>query len=122
VKRTIKITAVIALVLGVLLYALIPALQHSDANTIKTAKEVDAFIRQYCQTNGKLPIKSVLQSQFPNLKTDAGWFFFTDDKKYLRMQYPMKWQNADAIGERNLSEFTGTVYAYTVDYQCKTGG
>jgi len=38
------------------------------------------------------------------------------------MQYPMKWQNADAIGERNLSEFTGTVYAYTVDYQCKTGG
>lgn len=120
--RAIKITAAIALVLGALLYALISALQHSDADTAKTAKEVDTFIRQYCQTNGKLPIKSILQAQFPDLKTDAGWFFFTDDKKYLRMQYPMKWQNAEAIGERNLSEFTGTVHAYTVDYRCKTGG
>jgi len=94
-------------------------LQSADSTTIKIAKEVDAFIIQYCENNNSLPTSGVLQSQFPNLNRESGWFFYTDDKTFLIVQYPMRWWNKDAIGKRKISEFTATVYAYTVDYHCK---
>ena len=94
-------------------------LQSADSATIKIAKEVDAFIIQYCENNNSLPASGVLQSQFPKLNRDSGWFFYTDDKTFLIVQYPMRWWNKDAIGKRKTSEFTATVYAYTVDYHCK---
>lgn len=108
-----------AIIIVALLYTVISMLQSADSSTIKTAKEVDAFITQYCETNNSLPASAVLQSQFPNLNRDSGWFFFTDDKTYLKVQYPMKWWNKDAIGQRMISEFTATVYAYNVAYHCE---
>jgi len=104
--------------IGALLYALALVLQRSDAATIEVAREVDAFIIQYCASNKRLATQAVLRARFPGLNVGSGWFFFTDDKTYLKMQYPMKWWNDHAIGERKLSEFTATPYAYVVEYHC----
>jgi hypothetical protein len=89
--------------------------------TIATARQVDAFIIAYCKSNSGLPASNVLQSRFPGLNRDSGWFFYTDDKSYLIVQYPVRWSNKDAIGRRKTSEFTATVYAYTIDYRCSKG-
>ena len=93
-------------------------LQSADSVTIGIAKDVDAFIIHYCENNGSLPTTGVLRNQYPKLNMESGWFFYTDDKTWLRVQYPMKWWNKDAIGQRKISEFTATVYAYEVDYKC----
>lgn len=118
-KKSLRVIFVSAITIAALLYALITMLQNADSTTIKIAKEVDAFVVQYCKNNNNLPTSGVLQSQYPNLNRDSGWFFYTDDKTYLKVQYPMRWWNKDAIGERRISEFTATVYAYVVEYKCK---
>ena len=100
------------------LYAMIAALQRSDSATIKRAREVDAFIVDFCARSGNLPTSNVLRSQFPDLNRDSGWFYHTDDKTFLIVQYPVRWSNREAIGRPKTSEFTATVYAYTVDYRC----
>lgn len=97
---------------------MIATVQREDLKTIKIAKEVEAFIIHYCENNKSLPTAAVLQNQFPNGTRESGCFYYTDDKTWLRVQYPMKWWNKKAIGERRISEFTATVYAYAVDYQC----
>jgi len=119
-KRVVKTILVTGIALGALTCILVLALQSSDSKTIETAKEVNAFIAQYCVEHDSLPTSSVLQVRFPSLNRESGWYFYTDNMTYLRMQYPMKWWNKSAIGKRRLSEFTATVYAYSVDYQCKT--
>lgn len=118
-KKSLRVIFVSAIIIATLLYALITMLQNADSTTIKIAKEVDAFVVQYCKNNNNLPTSGVLQSQFSNLNRDSGWFFHTDDKTFLIVQYPVRWSNKDAIGRQKTSEFTGTVYAYTVEYRCK---
>ena len=109
----------IVMVIGALLYLAIAALQRSDSTAIGMAKEVDAFVVEYCASHRKLPPSAVLHARFPNLNRDTGWFFFTNDTTYLKMQYPVSWWNSAAIGERRISEFTATPYAYMVEYQCR---
>lgn len=100
------------------LYLLISVLQYSDAKTIDTAKEVDFFITQYCAAHNALPTAAKLHERFPGLTTDAGWFFFTDDVTWLKMQYPVKWSNSRALGNAQRSEFTATTYSYILEYHC----
>lgn len=100
------------------LFAMISALQRADSATIGIARGVDAFVLQYCADTGRLPTADVLRSRFPGLTRDTGWFYFTDDKTFLIVQYPVRWSNREAIGRPKTSEFTATVYAYTVDYRC----
>lgn len=100
------------------LYLVISLLQHSDAKTIDTAKEVDYFINQYCEAHGALPTSGQLHVRFPGLTTGAGWFFFTDDVAWLKMQYPVKWRNSRALGKSQASEFTATTYSYIIEYHC----
>jgi hypothetical protein len=118
-NKPLRIICVSSAIIAALLYLLISLLQRADLTTIGIAKEVDAFIIQYCEDNKSLPTAGVLQGQFPTLTREAGWFYYTDDKTWLRVQYPMRWWNKKAIGERRISEFTATVYAYSVDYTCK---
>ena len=99
-------------------YLLISVLQHSDAETINTATEVDFFITQYCAAHNALPTAAKLHERFPGLTTDAGWFFFTDDVTWLKMQYPVKWSNSRALGNAQRSEFTATTYSYILEYHC----
>lgn len=114
-----KIILVFSTIIILILYALIPGLKYSDEATIKKAKEVDDFISKYCDINNKLPNSKALRDQFPNLNIESGWFFYTDDSTYLKVEYPVKWSNDDAIGQKLVSEFTGTVYAYIIEYDCK---
>lgn len=86
------------------------------------AKEVDVFIIRFCESNNRLPSKDVLKRKFPALIRENGWFIFTDDSTWLKVQYPVKWRNSEAIGESKTSEFTATIYAYVVEYhrnECK---
>lgn len=115
----LKIILFFSLTIVFVLYTLIPALNRSDGETIKRAKDVDSFIIKYYNLNGKLPLSKSIRSQFPDLNTESGWFIFTDDSMYLKIQYSVKWSNGDAIGKSKTSEFTGTVYAYTLDYNNK---
>jgi hypothetical protein len=117
-RKSLRIVFVPLIVVVALLYALISIAQHADSATIKIAKEVDAFIVQYCVKNNNLPASGVLRDQFPDLNRELGWFFYTNNKTYLIVQYPVRWSNRDAIGKPKTSEFTATVYAYTVDYHC----
>ena len=100
------------------LYLPISVLQYSDARTIDTAKEVDFFITQHCAAHNALPTAAKLHVRFPGLTTDAGWFFFTDDVTWLKMQYPVKWSNRRALGNAQISEFTATTYSYILEYRC----
>ncbi|GIK26604.1 MAG: hypothetical protein BroJett006_28500 [Betaproteobacteria bacterium] len=100
------------------IYLLISALQYSDAKTIDTAKEIDFFITKHCQTHGMLPTSSQLHARFPGLTTDVGWYFFTDDASWLKMQYPVRWSNSRALGKPQASEFTATTYSYIIEYRC----
>lgn len=106
-----------ALVIG-FLYLLISALQYSDTKTIDTAKEADFYITQYCAVHGALPTSVQLHERFPGLTTDAGWFLFTDDVTWMKMQYPVKWSNSRALGKAQISEFTATTYSYILEYRC----
>ena len=99
-------------------YLLISVLQYSDAGTIDTAKEVDFFITQHCAVHHALPTAAKLHERFSGLTTDAGWFFFTDDVTWLKMQYPVRWSNSRALGNAQTSEFTATTYSYVLDYHC----
>lgn len=117
-KKSSKILLISSIVVVALLYGSILLLQKSDASTIKVARDVNAFIVQYCENTTRVPSLRALSARFPNLRNDAGWHFFSDARKYLRMQYPVKWWNGDAIGVRRLSEFTATPYAYVVEYRC----
>lgn len=118
-KRWLIIFFVVSVIIIGFLYAVTATWQREDVKTIRTAKEVDAFIKRYCEDAQKLPTAAVLQGKFPYLMRESGWFFYTDDSTWLRVQYPVRWRNKEAIGERRVSEFTATVYAYTVDYSCK---
>ena len=102
------------------IYLLISALQYSDAKTIDTAKVIDFFINQYCETHGVLPTSEQLRVRFPDLNRDNGWFFYayTDNPNWLKMQYPVKWSNSRALGKPQTSEFTATTYSYTIEYRC----
>jgi hypothetical protein len=117
-NKPLRILLASAMTIFVLVYALISRLQNEDLETIAIAGDVDTFILQYCINNKVLPTSGVLQKQFPNLNRESGWFFYTDDTTYLKIQYPMQWWNSQAIGEPRISEFTATVYAYIVDYKC----
>lgn len=117
----VKRMAILAIAIGALLHASIALLQQADSATIKIAKDVDAFIIGYCEANDQLPSPAMLSRQFPGLDRDSGWFFFTDDATFLIVQYPMRWSNENAIGRRKISEFTATVYAYTIEYHCNEG-
>lgn len=121
IKTVLGAVLAFAIAAGALLYAVISMLQQADAATIRIAREVDAFITDYCAVNERLPSSTTLSSRFPGVHRDSGWFFFTDDKTFLIVQYPMRWSNRDAIGKRRISEFTATVYAYAVEYHCRKG-
>ena len=60
-----------------------------------------------------------LAARFPHLRNASGWTFFSDARRYLRMQYPVKWWNSQAIGVSKLSKFTATPYAYVVEIRCE---
>jgi hypothetical protein len=106
-------------VIGIALFnILISILQYKDRKSIDTAKEVDLYITQYCEANSRLPTSAHLHERFPDLSTDIGWFYFTDDKAWLKLQYPVRWRNGYAIGTPNISEFTATVYSYSINYHC----
>jgi len=107
------------LIASFIIYTLISILQISDSQTIDTAKEVDFFITQYCKANKQLPTTTKLRERFPGLSTDNGWFYFTDDKTWLKVQYPVKWRNSNAIGVPKTSEFTATIYSYNLEYSCE---
>ena len=117
-KKALRAAVVSVVALAALLYGVISWLQNADSATIRTAKDVGGFIDQYCAKNGSLPAAAVLRQRFPDLNRDSGWFFYTNDKTFLIVQYPVRWSNKDAIGRQKRSEFTATVYAYTVDYHC----
>lgn len=95
----------------------ISILQNSDLTTIETAKKVDVFIRHYHADKNMLPTKTDLQKQFPELTYNNGWYFYTDNRTYLSIQYPVKWKNKNALGKGLISEFTATVYAYKLEYR-----
>jgi len=118
VKKWLRNILVSLIVVAALSFTLISILQDADSGTIIIAKEVDAFIINYCETNKCLPTRVVLQTQFPSLDWESGWFLFTDELTYLKVQYPMRWWNKDAIGEPRVSEFTATVASYVIEYHC----
>ncbi len=120
-RKLTKFVLVTATIGAALLYTAVSILQYMDRTTIDTAKEVDFYITQYCRTHYGLPTSARLRERFPGLSTATGWYYFTDDKTWLKLQYPVRWRNKDAIGERRISEFTATVYAYSVEYHCKKG-
>jgi hypothetical protein len=109
-----------ASVVFVVIYILISMLQFSDSKTIDTAREVDFFVTQYCKANSQLPTSAKLRERFPGLSRENGWFYFTDDKTWLKVQYPVKWRNSNAIGMPKTSEFTATIYSYNLEYHCET--
>lgn len=117
-KRSTKIMLMASITIVVLLYGLILMLQRSDSATINTAKELDAFVVRYCENTGRVPSMKGLAVRYPHLHSGTGWRFFTDARTYLRMQYPVKWWNKDAIGVRQLSAFTATPTSYVVEYRC----
>lgn len=106
-------------IVSFVIYTLISILQILDSKTIDTAKEVDFFITRYCEANSRLPTSAKLRVRFPDLSTDKGWFYFTDDKTWLKVQYPVKWRNSNAIGIPKTSEFTATIYSYNLEYRCE---
>lgn len=118
-KRVIRAMLASAILVTASIYSLISILQRSDSKSMEIAREIDGFVGQYCKLNKILPTLEVLRARFPDLTTDTGWFFFTNDRTYLKVQYPMQWWNGDAVGYPQISEFTATPYAYSVDYQCK---
>ena len=117
-KRSTRIIVISSIVLAGLLYALTFGLQKSDASTIKIASEVDAFVKRHCKATTRVPSMRALAARFPSLGKASGWIFFSDARRYLRTQYPVKWWNGQAIGVSKLSEFTATPYAYVVEYRC----
>ena len=117
-KRSTKILLISAIIIVALVYALILRLQQSDASTIKFAKELDAFIVRYCEGSSRVPSLGALQARFPHATNKGGWLFFSDARKYFKMEYPVKWWNKDAIGVRKLSKVTATPVAYVVEYRC----
>ncbi len=118
-KRWLILFFVASVIIIGSLFALTATWQREDLKTIRTAKEVDAFIKRYCEDTRKLPTAAALQGKFPYVTRESGWLFYTgDDSTWLSVQYPVRWRNKEAIGERRISEFTATVYAYTVDYSC----
>lgn len=118
VKRSTGIIVISTIVVAALLYALIFALQKSDASTIKVATDVEAFVIRYCKATTRVPSMRALAARFPHLRNASGWVFFSDARRYLKMQYPVKWWNGNAVGVAKLSEFTDTPYAYVLEYRC----
>jgi len=117
-KKLIKYILAASITGAALFYILVSMLQYKDRNTIDTAKEVDFYITQYCKVNNRLPTSACLHERFPDLSINIGWFYFTDDQTWLKVQYPVRWRNGDAIGTPNISEFTATVYSYSINYFC----
>lgn len=117
-KRFIKFILATSVAGIALFYFLISTLRYMDRESIDTAKEVDFYITEYCEANGRLPTSARLRERFPDLSTNIGWFYFTDDSTWLKLQYPVRWRNGDAIGTPNNSEFTATVYSYSISYLC----
>ncbi|MBI3351684.1 MAG: hypothetical protein HY036_03820 [Nitrospirae bacterium] len=120
-KKGLTILLLIILIMFFSIFALITKFQHEDLKTIQKAKQVDSFIVTFCMENKIIPSLLALKERFPDLNWKTGWFFYTNERDWMRLQYPMRWWNKEAIGTRRISEFTATVYAYAVDYHCKDG-
>lgn len=117
-NKMIKFILASSIIGATLFYILVSILQYQDRETIDTAKEVDFYISQYCKVNNRLPTSARLHERFPDLSTNIGWYYFTDDTTWLKLQYPVRWRNSDAIGTPKTSEFTATIYAYSIEYRC----
>lgn len=119
-KKPLRSVLLATAILGTLGYLGISYLQYQDGRTIDTAKEVDFYITEYCRSHQQLPSAAQLRTRFPSLSKANGWFYFRtdDDTNWLKVQYPVRWWNRQAIGRPNISEFTATAYAYSLEYHC----
>lgn len=116
--KFIKFVLATSMIGATFFYVFVSTLQYYDRKTIDTAKEVDFYISKYCEANKRLPTSAQLHERFPELSTNIGWYYFSRDNSWLKLQYPVRWRNSDAIGEPAISEFTATVYAYSIEYRC----
>jgi hypothetical protein len=116
--RAVKLTLAGVAGCAALFYSLTSVLQFLDRQAIDTAKEVDFYITQYCEKNMRLPTSARLHERFPGLSPDTGWFYFSDNETWLKLQYPVRWRNRNAIGTPKTSEFTATTYSYSIEYHC----
>jgi len=68
--------------------------------------------------SNNLPLNQRSRNErFPVLSTNISWYYFSKDHTWLKLQYPVRWRNSDAIGKPAISEFTATVYAYSIEYR-----
>lgn len=119
-KKPLRSVLLATAILGTLGYLGISYLQYQDGRTIDTAKEVDFYITEYCKAHQQLPSTAQLRARFPSMSIADGWLYFAIDGRtnWLKVQYPVRWWNRQAIGRPDISEFTATAHAYSLEYHC----
>lgn len=101
------------------------ALWYRDYRTVAEVREVVTFLQTHYRANGRYPAREVFYQNFSRQSRNG-------EEKYLYsfdpatpqrfwLQYPMNGKRSFAIGERRISEFTGTTYAYVIT-PCDIGG
>ncbi|MBS3903067.1 MAG: hypothetical protein KGZ30_01690 [Anaplasmataceae bacterium] len=116
----ILVLVLVALIIWAGLYFL-------DWRTLKEVEAITDYLKDFYITNNRYPSVQDFSSKF-----DGAALPFSKDPKYLysyddlqphlfTLQYSMNLKNSSAPGERKVSEFTGTTYAYQLT-SCHIGG
>lgn len=94
-------------------------LSFRDGRTASRAREVERRIQVFCDENGRLPDAHEFARLFPDLTTQAEWYYWpARDGSQAHVQYPMTWTRRGVPGTPKTSEFTATIYAYVITVRC----
>lgn len=93
-------------------------LYRNDAENLRRAVEVEAFLRGFCEAEGRYPTVAEFQTRYGGL-LDEDWYHWpADDLAGATFQYPMTLPLDGAPGDYKLSEFVPIISAYAVRNPC----
>src|SRR3990167_466300 len=117
--KVLKIIIVIIIVGIILLVAFWTWVYATDRATMQEVQSMTAYLENYYQEHREYPSEENFHEQSPSwaLSDWGNNYFYRFDPREptcFTLQYPMGAIRSFAIGERQISPFTGTTYAYRI--------
>ena len=120
-KTSLKIVSVIIVVLVTSVWGLF---WYHDYSAVRNASSMVEYLKAYYQSNRRYPTQEEFYQRYhryQSVDSEYRYSFNPAEPGHFALQYPMWAIRRFAIGERRISEFTGTTYAYQLT-SCDVGG
>ncbi len=113
----LKLTSIIFYCLVFLGASVYTYIWLADRATVKEVPPMLSYLDNYYRTHKQYPSRDEFNQKFKHLAEKLHKYSYQWNQQEpgsFRLQYPLNAKWCFAIGERQISEFTGTTYAYVI--------